>query len=88
LAWAVESKTTVVKHGLSAMQLTILPSAVCASLARGTEAPGDTQTLPCRPTIACTADIVPPGAFELETGVLFRLFDKLRGVSNRFAHKP
>jgi len=65
-------RVTVVKYGLSAIQTTILTSAVCISLARGAESPGDTRTLPCRPTIACTADIVPPGAFELETGVLFR----------------
>jgi hypothetical protein len=32
----------------------------------------DTTSLPCRPTIACTADIVKPGLFELETGMLFR----------------
>lgn len=31
-----------------------------------------TQTLPCRPTIACTADIVPGGSFELEAGALLR----------------
>ncbi len=30
------------------------------------------KALPCRPTVACTADIVPPGSFELETGYLFR----------------
>lgn len=30
------------------------------------------KVLPCRPTIACTADLVPPGAFELETGWLVR----------------
>jgi hypothetical protein len=35
--------------------------------------PGDTdQALPCRPTIACTADIVPAGTIELEAGVLRR----------------
>lgn len=28
--------------------------------------------LPCRPTVACTADLVPPGTFELEVGYLFR----------------
>jgi hypothetical protein len=33
------------------------------------------RTLPCRPTIACTADIVPPGAFELEAGALYRRID-------------
>lgn len=32
----------------------------------------DSKALPCRPTIACTADIVKPGLFELETGMLFR----------------
>jgi hypothetical protein len=32
----------------------------------------DTTTLPCRPTIACTADIVKAGLFELESGMLFR----------------
>ena len=32
----------------------------------------DLKALPCRPTIACTADIVPPGSFELEIGYLFR----------------
>lgn len=32
----------------------------------------DLTALPCRPTIACTADIVPPGSFELEIGYLFR----------------
>jgi hypothetical protein len=30
------------------------------------------KALPCRPTIACTADIVAPGSFELESGMLFR----------------
>lgn len=32
----------------------------------------ETHALPCRPTIACTADLVPPGAFEIEAGMLFR----------------
>jgi hypothetical protein len=30
------------------------------------------KALPCRPTIACTADIVPPGVIELEMGYLYR----------------
>lgn len=30
------------------------------------------HALPCRPTIACTADFVPPGTFEVESGALFR----------------
>jgi hypothetical protein len=45
------------------------------------EPPGDTRTLPCRPTIACTADLVPPGAFELEAGALFR---RLGGVGRQW----
>jgi hypothetical protein len=32
----------------------------------------DDVTLPCRPTIACTADLVPPGALEIESGALYR----------------
>lgn len=28
--------------------------------------------LPCRPTVSCTADIVPPGAIEIEAGYLAR----------------
>ena len=31
-----------------------------------------TRSLPCRPTIACTADIVAPGTFEIEAGYLYR----------------
>jgi hypothetical protein len=30
------------------------------------------QAVPCRPTIACTADFVPPGTFEIEAGALYR----------------
>jgi hypothetical protein len=32
----------------------------------------DVSALPCRPTIACTADIVPPGALEIEAGAIGR----------------
>lgn len=32
--------------------------------------PGDEhRVLPCRPTIACTADLVPPGSLEIEMGI-------------------
>ncbi len=42
-------------------------------LARAIEMPDATfHALPCRPTIACTADIVSPGAFEIETGYILR----------------
>jgi hypothetical protein len=40
--------------------------------AEALEPPGDTRTLPCRPTIACTADLASPGALELEAGALYR----------------
>ncbi len=30
------------------------------------------HSLPCRPTIACTADFVPPGVVELEMGYIYR----------------
>jgi hypothetical protein len=30
------------------------------------------RAVPCRPTIACTADFVPPGTFEVESGALYR----------------
>lgn len=40
--------------------------------AKAAEGPGDTRGLPCRPTIACTADIVVPGAVEIEAGSLTR----------------
>ncbi len=45
-------------------------------MARAVSLPdGETRSLPCRPTIACTADIVAPGAFELEMGYLYRRLD-------------
>jgi hypothetical protein len=42
-------------------------------VARAAESPdARDKTLPCRPTIACTADIVPPGTVDIEAGALFR----------------
>ncbi len=38
------------------------------------------QALPCRPTIACTADFVPPGSAEIELGYLYR---KLNGATKQ-----
>jgi hypothetical protein len=41
--------------------------------AAAAELPGNgDRAVPCRPTIACTADFVPPGTFEIESGVLYR----------------
>lgn len=48
-------------------------TAVVSPAAHAAEAPDDRDhALPCRPTIACTADIVAPGTFEIEAGGLFR----------------
>jgi hypothetical protein len=52
--------------------------ALAAGLALGTlaarpaHAESDIPVLPCRPTVACTADIVPAGVVEVETGTLSR----------------
>jgi hypothetical protein len=51
------------------------------------EGPGDTKSLPCRPTIACTADIVPPGAVEVEAGSLTRILGPDRQVTFPFLAK-
>jgi hypothetical protein len=59
----------------SGARLVGVATLVIASPALAVEPPDDTRSLPCRPTIACTADIVPPGAFELETGATFRHID-------------
>ncbi len=46
---------------------------LCCHRAQAGNVPDDSyHVLPCRPTIACTADIVPPGALEIEAGYLAR----------------
>ncbi len=55
----------------STISLTITLTSLAAA-AHAVEGPGATRTLPCRPTIACTADLVVPGALELEAGALYR----------------
>jgi hypothetical protein len=55
-----------------AILVATLPLLTVAPSSRAADGPGDTQTLPCRPTIACTADFVPPGAFEVEAGYQYR----------------
>jgi hypothetical protein len=42
------------------------------------------KTLPCRPTIACTADLVPPGTFEVEAGALFRSLGGTRAPTRQW----
>jgi hypothetical protein len=55
-------------HGVALAALAATPKAAGAA-----EAPDDRdKALPCRPTIACTADLVPPGTLDVETGVIFR----------------
>jgi len=54
----------------SALAALIAYGAVAAAAA---ELPDERdRAMPCRPTIACTADFVPPGTFEIESGVLYR----------------
>ncbi len=51
----------------------LLVLALAASPARADLTPDPSYSaLPCRPTIACTADFVPPGVVELEAGYIFR----------------
>jgi hypothetical protein len=48
-----------------------LATCLGASPARAAGFPDESyRALPCRPTIACTADLVPPGALEIELGYL------------------
>jgi hypothetical protein len=48
-------------------------STIAPRIAAAAETPtSNDKALPCRPTIACTADITPPGALEVEAGMLFR----------------
>ncbi len=58
--------------GIAARWIAAVPL-LFAALAPSRAAADPVQTLPCRPTIACTADIVPGGAFELEAGGFARV---------------
>jgi hypothetical protein len=51
----------------------ILGLSFAAARAGADDSSRDVHALPCRPTVACTADIVPPGAVELELGYAARL---------------
>ena len=41
---------------------------LAADPARAADDPNDLRVRPCRPTISCSADLVPPGAVEIELG--------------------
>lgn len=55
---------------------TLAPLAVAIGLPRASAADvavdPNYSAMPCRPTIACTADFVPPGVMELESGYIYR----------------
>src|SRR5258708_16091005 len=53
------------------MALALVAAFATPSSAEVAPDPSD-RALPCRPTIACTADLVPPGVIELESGYLYR----------------
>jgi hypothetical protein len=59
---------------LRALALAVVMAGVLRSPpASGADLPdSDTHVAPCRPTIACTADITAPGTLELEAGALYR----------------
>jgi len=74
---------------LGAVHVCAVGSAVASPrLARAADGPGSTQALPCRPTIACTADITVPGAVEVEAGYIARrLSGEVRQTSTPFLAK-
>jgi hypothetical protein len=53
----------------------VVAFACLATIGRAEPPSDNDRALPCRPTIACTADIVSPGTFEVEAGALFRRID-------------
>ncbi len=75
------------------MRRAILLWLIRASIARARDAYAvgvpdeDAKSLPCRPTIACTADLVKSGQFEIETGMLFRRLGAARQWSFPFLAK-
>ncbi len=60
---------------------------VLARRADALDEPGETRGLPCRPTVACTAEIVAPGAVEVEAGSITRNLGGVRQVSFPFLAK-
>lgn len=53
--------------------IAVAVTAALAAPSAADEAPAPSDTaMPCRPTIACTADIVPPGVLELEAGYTYQ----------------
>ncbi len=50
----------------------MIVAAMAAPSAADAVSDSEASAIPCRPTIACTADIVPPGVLELEAGYLYR----------------
>jgi hypothetical protein len=56
-----------------ALAYPLLMSVLAVSTAAAAEDSGEPmRVLPCRPTISCSADIVPPGALEIELGYAAR----------------
>jgi hypothetical protein len=65
------TRSTLARHGRT--PLVVLAALLVAVPARAAGWPDERdKVLPCRPTIACTADLVAPGTFEIEAGYLYR----------------
>jgi len=64
------SRSAKARSGWILRRAAAIAAGLCAGRsAVAVETPGDSdKSLPCRPTIACTADLVPAGFFEVETG--------------------
>jgi len=71
------SRTREFRRGWRCAAIALVLSQGATRAALGGE-DGDMRVLPCRPTISCSADLVPPGALEIEAGYGAR-FVRYRG---------
>jgi hypothetical protein len=71
-------------HVTPAQRLAAFVLVACSTASALADLPGsDDHALPCRPTIACTADLVPPGTSEVELGYAAR-----RGPTGTVSETP
>jgi len=68
---AIELPATLSGACRNILAVVVIAAVAAPSAADVVSDPG-VSAMPCRPTVACTADIVPPGVLELEAGYLYR----------------